>query len=75
MAAHSFEGYYARSKALLGVHNIHDALQDINKAVEMASDVAADVKIYLKRFQQDLQRKSNEIVGRRCNPMDLITDL
>lgn len=72
----SYEGYYARSKVLIEMSRMSEAMNDAKKALEHSDKASSDIKNVLRRLQEDISQRvqvsSEKLVA---ESMDTITDL
>lgn len=54
----SYDGYYARAKALLEVNNISDAFRDAKHALERSKNQSIEIKDALIRLHDDLSKRN-----------------
>uniref|UniRef100_A0A336KHD6 CSON010478 protein n=1 Tax=Culicoides sonorensis TaxID=179676 RepID=A0A336KHD6_CULSO len=70
---HSYDGFYARAKALLEVNNIADALKNAKNALERSKNQSIEVKDALIRLHEELTKRN---IANSRNPIYTeLTDL
>lgn len=55
---HSYDGYYARAKALLELNNTMDAIKDAKHALERSKNQSIEIKDALIRLHEDLSKRN-----------------
>ncbi|XP_035899311.1 protein TANC2 isoform X1 [Anopheles stephensi] len=59
----AYDGYYARSKALMEQGNYSDALRDASAALARAQPTTAEIRETLTRLHGDLQKRQMQVIA------------
>lgn len=72
----NYDGFYARSKALLEYGNFEEALKDAKSAIDRSKNTSVDIRETLSRLHEDLTKKLiNNHRRSAIESFDAITDL